>query len=120
MDALNRKERYKMMGEEKKYPPTNRCWAGDVPGMASVNKEKINTLTVLELLQTRAEYKPHFKNKECLQILPTSKNILGKLKDLPEKKQTFYEIFSKFSGTGYSLSIAVGVQVSTKPLHHLL
>lgn len=54
--------------------------------MASVNREKINTSTVLELLQTRAEYKPHFKNKECLQILPTSKDVLEKLKDLPEKK----------------------------------
>lgn len=88
--------------------------------MASVNKEKINTLMVLELLQTRAEYKLHFKNKECLQILPASKNILGKLKDLPEKKQTFFEIFSKFSETGYSLTIAARVQASTKPLHHLL
>lgn len=75
--------------------------------MASVNKEKVTALTVLELLQTRAEYKPHFKNKECLQILPTSKNILGKLKDLPEKKQTFFEIFSKFSCTGYSLVLDI-------------
>lgn len=55
--------------------------------MASVNREKINTSAVLELLQTRAEYKLHFKNKECLQILPTTKNILGKLKDLPEKNK---------------------------------
>lgn len=53
--------------------------------MASVNREKINTSMVLALLQTRSEYKPCFKNKERLQILPTSKNILGKLKELPEK-----------------------------------
>lgn len=72
MDALNRKERYKMMGEEKKNTTYKQLLSGDVPGMASVNKEKINASMVLELLQTRAENKPHFKNKECLQILPTN------------------------------------------------
>lgn len=66
--------------------------------MASVNREKINTLTVLSLLQTRAEYKPCFKNKECLQILPTSKNILGKLKELPEKNKLSLERSASFLG----------------------
>lgn len=66
--------------------------------MASVNREKINTSTVLELLQTRAEYKPHFKNKESLQILPTSKNILGKLKDLPKKNKLSLKCSASFLG----------------------
>lgn len=66
--------------------------------MLSVNREKINTSTVLELLQTRAEYKPYFKNKECLQILPTTKNILGKLKDLPEKNKLSLKCSASFLG----------------------
>lgn len=83
MVVLNRKERYMMMERKKstyKQLLSRRCCRN-----RSVNKEKINTSTVLALLQTRAEYKPRFKNKECLQILPTSKNTLGKLKELPEK-----------------------------------
>lgn len=59
------------MGEEKKKPPPNSCRAGDVPGTASVKRKEINTSTALALLQTRAEYKPRFKNKEHLPILPT-------------------------------------------------
>lgn len=51
-------------GRGRKNPPPNSCRAGGVPGTASVKRKEINTSTALALLQTRAEYKPRFKNKE--------------------------------------------------------